>query len=249
MPGLDDEAARLARRVATVRDPQLRIGYVRSVLLEASAPDVFALIVEVAGRAAVGDPPHRDLWLAMAVALADPACRELRAGAAARARELGDLELATLLDAAAPQAVDEDTQRVPAQGGRDGRPLTLGERKALARRPSRDLLVKVIRDPHPDVVRILLGNPRLTEDDLVRLCARRPIAPEVLREVARSPRWVVRYRVRLAILRNPHTPLDLALPLVAGLNAQDARTIAASEDLPRALREACSRLGPPEILH
>ncbi len=248
MPGLDDEAARLARRVATVRDPQLRVGYVRAVLLEAAAPDVFALIVEVAGRAAVGDPPHRDLWLAMAVALADPACRDLRAGAAARARALGDLELATLLDAA-PQPVDEDARRVPVQSGRDGRPLTLGERKALARRPSRELLAKVIRDPHPDVVRILLGNSRLTEDDLVRLCARRPIASEVLREVVLSPRWVIRYRVRVAILRNPHTPLDLALPLVAGLNAQDARMIAASEDLPRALREACARLGPPDTLH
>jgi hypothetical protein len=247
--GLDDEAARLARRVATVKDPQLRVAYVRSLLLEAAAPEVFALIVEVAGRAAVGDPAHRDLWLAMAVALADPACRALRAGAADRARGLGDVELATLLEAGRDEAVDEDARRVPTQGGRDGRPLTLGERKSLARRPSRDLLAKVLRDPHPDVVRILLGNPRLTEDDLVRLCARRPIAPEVLREVARSPRWVVRYRVRVAILRHPHTPLDLALPLVAGLNAQDARTIAASEGLPRALRDACARLGPPETLH
>jgi len=249
VPDLEDDAARLARRVAAVRDPQVRVAYVRALLLEAAAPEVFALIVDVAGRAAVGDLLHRDLWLAMATALADPVCGALRAGAAARARASGDAQLAKLLEAVEPEDVADEARRAPMHGGRDGRPLTLGERKSLARRPSRDLLAKVLRDPHPDVVCILLGNPRLTEDDLVRLCARRPIAPEVLREVARSPRWMVRYRVRVAILRNPHTPLDLALPLVPGLNAQDARLLAASEDLPRALRDACARLGPPETLH
>ncbi len=249
MAWLDDDAAILARRVASLKDPQLRVAYVRSRLLEASPAEVRSLVAEVAARATVGDIAHGDLWVSMAVALADPLCSVLRAAAAEQARAEGDLDAAALLESAPPGEIDEAARRVPTHAAREGRPLSLGERKALARRPGRDLLARVLRDPHPDVVRILLGHPRLTEDDLVRLCARRPIAPEVLREVVLSARWIVRYRVRAAILRNPHTPLELALPLVAGLHAQDARAVAASEELPRAVREACARLGPPKTVH
>jgi hypothetical protein len=249
MTRLDDEAAVLARRVASLRDPQLRVAYVRALLRDTTAPHVFELVLGVAARAEVGDEAHRDLWLVMAVALADPECQEIRAETAQLARDRALSDVATLLETPESGPVSEEARRVPDFGTRDGKPLSLGERKALARRPGRDLVLRVLRDPHPDVIRILLGNPRVTEDDLVRLCARRPVAPEVLREVVLAPRWIVRYRVRVALLKNPYTPLDLALPLAAGLNAQDAREIAASSELPQALRDACARLGPPETLH
>jgi len=249
MARLDDEAAMLARRVASLRDPQMRVAYVRATLRDTTAPRVFDLVLDVASRAEVGDDEHRDLWLVMAVALTDPQCQAIRAETAQLARDRALHHVAILLEAPDTRTVSEVAKRVPDFGTRDGKPLSLGERKSLARRPGRELVLRVLRDPHPDVIRILLGNPRVTEDDLVRLCARRPVSPEVLRQVVLAPRWIVRYRIRVAILKNPHTPLDLALPLAAGLNAQDARAIAGSLDLHQALRDACARLGPPETLH
>ncbi len=58
------------------------------------------------------------------------------------------------------------------------RPLTLGERKALARTHRRDQLLLLIRDPHPQVVGILLDNPHVTEGDIVTMAASRPAVPE-----------------------------------------------------------------------
>ena len=127
--------------------------------------------------------------------------------------------------------------------------MTLGERKALARTRDRDLLARVLRDPHPDVIRVVLGNPTVTERDVVRVCARRPIAPEVLREVFRSPRWVVRYGVKKAIVRNPFAPVDLALQLAAHLNATDAREASACAELAVAVRDACRRVAGIATLH
>lgn len=249
MRRLDDEAAVLARRVASLRDPQVRVAYVRATLRDTTAPRVFELVIDVAARAEIGDEEHRDLWLVMAVALADPQCQAIRAETAQLARERALHDVATLLETPESGPLAEGAKRVPDFGTRDGKPLTLGERKSLARKQGRELVARVLRDPHPDVIRILLSNPRVTEDDLVRLCARRPISPEVLRQVVLAPRWIVRYRIRVALVKNPHTPLDLALPLAAGLNAQDARAIAGSLELPQALRDACARLGPPETLH
>ncbi|MGD8861254.1 MAG: hypothetical protein PVI30_14700, partial [Myxococcales bacterium] len=114
--------------------------------------------------------------------------------------------------------------------------------KALARRNDRDLITRVLRDPHPDVIRILLGNPALTEEDVVRLWARRPASREVQREVFGSPRWIVRYTVKTALVLNPYTPVDVALQIAPHLKAQDLRRVARSNDLRTELRQACGQL-------
>jgi hypothetical protein len=257
----DDDAARLAGRLASLTDPELRIAFVRNEMLALDPRALCALALHTASRAEAGDPAHRDLWLAIVVALIDPRCARLRAEAARQARSSGMLDVAHVLETTVPEGTgggragperdasghEQEAHRVPDFGV--GRTLTLGERKSLARRPTRDLLARVMRDPHPDVIRILLGNPRIVEDDVVRLCARRPIPPEVLREVFRNPRWIVRYRVRLALVKNPYTPLDLALSLTAGLTVRDAQEIAEMTGLPVTLREACARIATPPTLH
>ena len=198
MARLDDEAAVLARRVSALRDPQLRVAYVRATLRDTSAPQVFELVLDVAARAEIGDDEHRDLWLVMAVALADPQCRTIREETAQLARAKALHDVATLLETQDSGPLSDAARRVPDFGTRDGRPLSLGERKSLARRPGRDLVLRVLRDPHPDVIRILLGNPRVTEDDLVRLCARRHRRQRRLRRpvrvISNSPRPCPRRR-------------------------------------------------------
>jgi len=175
----------------------------------------------------------------MSLALADDACKGLREAVRSvlEARQQPGLAQALQRD---PVAEEAETQRIPDFG--KGRTLTLGERKSLARRNDREMLARVLRDPHPDVIRILLGNPGLTESDLVRLCARRPVSTEVLREVFKSPRWIVRYQIKLTLALNPYTPLDVALQLTPHLKGQDLRRVASAQDLNDDLREACRRL-------
>jgi hypothetical protein len=120
-----------------------------------------------------------------------------------------------------------------------GRAFTLGERKALARRPSRDLLEKLLLDPHPEVVANVLINPRTTEADVLRLVARRPGDAAVLTRVARSPRWVHSARIRLALCMHPKLAPELAVPLVALLLRQELRLVATSPSVSGAVRLAC----------
>lgn len=111
------------------------------------------------------------------------------------------------------------------------RPLTLGERKSLARTKNRDLLALLARDPHPDVVAILLGNPQVTERDVVRIAAHRPGIPAALRAIAEHPRWLAARHVRLALVHNPATELGLAIRIIATLLRGDIETIVHNEAL------------------
>ena len=240
-------AERLARRLVAVTDPSVRVGYVRHVI-GAMEPDAVAGVLTIAVHGAEArDGDLGALLLALCLALAAEELAPLRDEIVRAALARGQHATAALLQPRAPERRAEEPLVVPDFGR--GRVVTLGERKALARTRDRDLLARVLRDPHPDVIRVVLGNPTVTERDVVRVCARRPIAPEVLREVFRSPRWVVRYGVKKAIVRNPFAPVDLALQLAAHLNATDAREASACAELAVAVRDACRRVAGIATLH
>lgn len=123
-----------------------------------------------------------------------------------------------------------------------GRPLTLGERKAMARRPRGEALAALIKDPHPDVVGNLLDNPQLTEREVIAIAASRPAVPEALARVAAHPRWSARASVRRALALNPHTPVHVAVRLAVTLGVRDWGDIAGASELAPALREQARSL-------
>jgi hypothetical protein len=116
------------------------------------------------------------------------------------------------------------------------RPLTLGERKSLARTHRRDKLLLMIRDPHPAVVAILLDNPHVTEDDVVKMAAMRPAVPDALAKIAAHGRWSVRQTVKRALVQNPATPLADAVRIATTLRAPVLAELAGDHSLPEQLR-------------
>jgi hypothetical protein len=119
----------------------------------------------------------------------------------------------------------------------DARPLTLGERKALARTHRRDKLTLLIRDPHPQVVAIVLDNPHITEQDVVKMAAARPAVPDSLSKIAAHARWSVRHAIKRALVLNPSTPLADAIRIATTLRASDLAELANDHSLPDTLRQ------------
>lgn len=220
-------AHELRRRCASIHDRALRFAVVRDALLRSPA-SLAVELVELALEA------PGDVSLLGAVALSLDELMPQRAAAAWLARAAGRELAAKMLE---PDAATEAPAelRVPDFGV--GRPLTLGERKSLARRRDRNVLARVLRDPSPDVVRILLENPALTEADVVRLAARRPIDPRVLLALVVDLRWVVRPAVRKSLVQNPWTPLDVALRLLPHLTRAELTELERAADLREPLRE------------
>jgi hypothetical protein len=246
MPSAVEQTELLARRIMGMLDAQMRTAYLRHTLLTMPPHEVADLLSIARAYAEARQPRHAELLTCMSLALSHETCRSLRQAVAAVLSGRDEPSLARSLCESGPLE-DEEAQRIPDFGM--GRPVTLGERKSLARRNDRELIARVLRDPHPDVMRILLGNPRLTENDVLRLCARRPVASEVLREVWKSARWIVRYPIKVALVLNPYTPLDIGLQLVPHLHGQDVRRVLAAADLSPDLQAACRQRPQRERMH
>lgn len=243
-----------ARTVASVRDPAIQIGWLRERIARAGAGRAADILTVVLARAEQREKPFEVLLLRASLALSAPEIEAEKHAIARIAAARGQLGLARFLghvddaDARAPEPDEsqQDDEADPPPNAalarammERGRPISLGERKTLARRRDRNLLARVLRDPHPDVIRILLDNPALTEVDVVRLCARRPAPPEVLGQVFRHPRWILRYGVRRALVLNPHTPDVISLQLLPHLTPADLALVARSADLSARVRDAC----------
>ncbi len=223
----------LCRRATSIVDVAARVQLFRGILTVADRDDLRATLDRLAERAGLRDTHAQIALLTAEIAL----CWE------------PDLQRAVhgdRLDVPSSALQPADEKLIPDYGR--GRVLTLGERKSLARRPDRKLIDRVLRDPHPDVIEMLLMNPRLTEPDVVRLCARRPNAPGILLRVFRSPRWAIRPRVRTALALNPSTPPAIAEAIVPLLAPEDLHALAQDHHAADAVRRRCvevlSRLAP-----
>lgn len=119
--------------------------------------------------------------------------------------------------------------------------LALGERTALARIAGRPLIGVLRNEGNEMVISALLTNSRLTEEDLLLMC-NTTSSPKALTLVGQSERWRTRHAVRLALARNRHTPVALAVSLLSGLTEENLRDLGQHGELPRALRSAALRL-------
>ena len=120
---------------------------------------------------------------------------------------------------------------------------SLGYLKEKARRTRNpDELARLAVASDPSVVRNVLVNPRLTEELVIRIAARRPARPEPLEEIWRSARWSVRPGVRRALVFNPYLPPRVGSKIVPLLPRADLLEVVANRGLADTLREQAALL-------
>jgi hypothetical protein len=232
----------LVRRLAALPEPAMRKVVLAQELVtlsqrEASDEAVRILRELIHGARLRPGPPYSVAVAALALTLDDTERLpyDVRASLYATAKEAELPEVARLFFSSPPgenepAKLEPERTLVP-----HGRALTLGERKALARGPQRELIARLLRDPDPQVIRNILENPRLTEQDVVLVAARRPASADVLRQVLAS-RWLARYHVKRALVMNPYTPSDVAVRLLAALTEPDLRLVISDPNLAEEVR-------------
>jgi hypothetical protein len=229
-------------RLRALRDPRMRMLALIEAFCEGDPTTWVHVIAGIMTRAHLHDDPDAAEALeAITHAAADPA---LPYGVRQSLYEAAGSQqlpaIARLFLFASPATMDREQlarSLAPERPLRPtGRPLTLGERKALARTHDRPRLLLLLSDPHPAVIAILLDNPHVTEADIVRIASARPAVPASLSLIAAHARWSVRHAVKRALVLNPSTPLADAIRIATTLRFGELRALAADASLPAPLR-------------
>ena len=103
--------------------------------------------------------------------------------------------------------------------------MARGERTSLARRGTGRLAANLLFNSDAELIRAALDNPYLTEGQLLKVLAREGLPPAVVEQLSQHPRWSHHYYLRLALIRNPLTPLARVLAFLPDMTVSDLRDI------------------------
>ena len=124
--------------------------------------------------------------------------------------------------------------------------LPVAERLNLATLGTREQRAQLIRDPNKTVARAVLASPKITEAEIETYARLASLSEDVLRGIASNRTWLKSYNVVVALVRNPKTPIALAMQFVQRLNDRDLRGLVADRNVPEPVRLAARKFSRPK---
>ena len=176
---------------------------------------------------------------------------EAPSGAAGSSEVEQDPEVAQVLEGSDRIALDTDLLE-EAAGGEERparreslytriRGMSVAARVKLAMSGNKEARQLLSRDPVRFVQTCVLRNPRITLEEALAMAKNRSLNGDLLRMIAAEKDWVRHYGVRLALVQNPKTPLQVALSLLVGVRDRDMRALARSKNVPSVLQQQARR--------
>lgn len=114
--------------------------------------------------------------------------------------------------------------------------ITLGERISLARRSSALVAGALLLDKEIPVWQTALENPRLTEAAIVKALQRPNATTAFVGAVCHHAKWSLRPEIRMALLRNQHTPRARAVEFARRLPPPILRDVLHASRLPEKIK-------------
>lgn len=119
--------------------------------------------------------------------------------------------------------------------------LPIGQKLTLARRGPSRVAGALLAEGHPQALKIALDNAFLTESQVLKALSKPGVPERVVAAVAQHRKWSTQYNVRVALLRNPHTPPPCILAFLPHLKLADLKDLAALQSLPPHARNYIQR--------
>ncbi|HEY6252187.1 MAG TPA: hypothetical protein VI685_19705 [Candidatus Angelobacter sp.] len=100
----------------------------------------------------------------------------------------------------------------------------------------------LIRDGAKIVQNAVLASPKLSDPEVEMFAAAKNVSENVLREIARSRRFLKNYSVIRNLVNNPRCPLDVGLTLVKNLLVSDLKSLRQSKSVSDTVRKMADKL-------
>ena len=136
----------------------------------------------------------------------------------------------------APKA-DESSEDIRVQIGK----MSVPEKVKVALLGNSTCRQLLIRDPNRMVQLIVLQNPRMTPGEIEEFSKNANLSDAVLRAIADNKNHVKSYTVKVHLVMNPKTPIDVSLKWLPHLRVGELRKIAKSKNLPQVIATAARK--------
>lgn len=119
--------------------------------------------------------------------------------------------------------------------------IPVGEKLTLARRGPSRVVGALLAEGHPQAIKLALGNAFLTESQILKVLAKPGVPERVVAAIAQHGKWSSQYNVRVALVKNPHTPVPCVLAFLPNLTLRDLKDLATLEGVSEHARQFIQR--------
>jgi hypothetical protein len=119
--------------------------------------------------------------------------------------------------------------------------IPVGEKLTLARRGPSRVVGALLAEGHPQAIKLALGNAFLTESQILKVLAKPGVPERVVAAIAQHAKWSSQYNVRVALVRNSHTPVPCVLAFLPNLTLRDLKDLATLEGVAAHARKFIQR--------
>lgn len=161
---------------------------------------------------------------------------------AAGPEEVSDDEVAEAIAEARGEPGEGEVEAVTGLTESQLKTLPVPIRLKLARGASRALRGILVRDANPQVATAVLKYNPIAESEIEQIASSRAVCDEVLEAIGRERKWVRKYSILNALVRNPRTPTGLSVRLVPRLAMRDLSSLSRDRNVPDAVRARALKL-------
>jgi hypothetical protein len=113
--------------------------------------------------------------------------------------------------------------------------LTASQKIKLAIVGNSEVRKMLLRDPNKLVAITALKSPKTREGEVEEIARSRSVHEDLLVEIGNNRVWLRNYKIRLALVQNPKTPLYISSKLLHTLSEKDIKAIARDKNVPSSL--------------
>ncbi|MGV3621372.1 MAG: hypothetical protein ACO1OB_11180, partial [Archangium sp.] len=122
--------------------------------------------------------------------------------------------------------IEADVQRPPAALSERLKGMTVTEKMQMAKQGTRDERAALLRDVNKTLHIYVLKNPRIGLDEVQSAAKNPQLGPDAIKMIAEHREWGSNPTVCAALVRNPKTPVPMALKMIDKVPMTDIRALA-----------------------
>jgi hypothetical protein len=120
--------------------------------------------------------------------------------------------------------------------------LSVGDKIKLALIGNKEARGMLIKESNKVVVKNVLENPRVTDDEVISYAGNKNLSAEVARIVASKKKFLKTFKVKCALVENPKTPVPAVMKIMPGLPEHILRELARSRSVAGVVKITARRI-------
>ena len=120
--------------------------------------------------------------------------------------------------------------------------MSITEKIKLATIGNKEARSLLIRDTNKLVAVAVIRSQRITDGEVLRIAHNRAVLEEVLRIIYGNREWTKVYTIKLALVKNPKTPLAISLRFLSTLRDSEVKELSRNRNIPSHVQLAARKM-------